>query len=161
MLPPGSGVDKDGNETCDPNKIFALLPFGQHKGYGLALIDELYSAYTGGSLPTLRSRWSTGPKEEKHTPTFFFQCLRPDAIDCGDYAKGRSQAQNVKAVLEDIRAHGNQGAMLPGQIEADAALLSQKHGGLLFTPVEILAFAEIALEAAVEFDPRAFKTVEV
>ena len=161
MLPPGCGVDKDGNETCDPNKVAALLPFGQHKGYGLALIDELYSAYTGGSIPTLRSRWNTGPGDEKHTPTFFFQCLRPDAIDCGDFAQGRTQARNVKAVLEDIRAHGNQGAMLPGQLEADAANLSRKHGGLLFTAAEIKAFAEIAKEAGVGFDAGALPAVEI
>src|SRR6476620_8980543 len=84
MLPPGCGVDKEGKETTDPNKVFALLPFGAHKGYGLALIDELYAAYIGGSTPTLRSRWGTGPKDEKYTPTFFFQCLHADALDCGD-----------------------------------------------------------------------------
>ena len=77
----------------------ALLAFGEHKGYGLALIDELMAAYTGGSTPTLRNRWSQGPKEEKRTCTFYFQCIRADALDCGDFAMGRSQAENVKAVL--------------------------------------------------------------
>src|SRR5687767_2868983 len=57
LLPPGSAVDENGNETTDPNRVKALLPFGGHKGYGLSLIDELYAALTGGSLPTLRSRW--------------------------------------------------------------------------------------------------------
>src|SRR4051812_24885715 len=57
QLPPGSAVDIDGKETTDPNKVAALLPFGAHKGYGLSLIDELYAAYIGGSLPTLRNRW--------------------------------------------------------------------------------------------------------
>jgi len=32
-------VDANGNETTDPSKIAALFPFGQHKGYGLSLID--------------------------------------------------------------------------------------------------------------------------
>ena len=50
-VPAGWGVDENGNETTDPNKIKSLFPFGQHKGYGLALIDELYAAYIGGSLP--------------------------------------------------------------------------------------------------------------
>jgi LDH2 family malate/lactate/ureidoglycolate dehydrogenase len=53
-LPPGCAVDETGKETTDPNKVRALLPFGAHKGYGLALIDELFAAYTGGSLPTVR-----------------------------------------------------------------------------------------------------------
>jgi L-2-hydroxycarboxylate dehydrogenase (NAD+) len=160
MLPSGCGVDKDGRETCDPNKVYALLPFGQHKGYGLALIDELYAAFIGGSTPTLRSRWSLGPKDEKHTPSFLFQCIRADALDCGDFAQARNQAQNVAAVLADIRGHGNDAALLPGQLEAEAAALSRKHGGLLFTAAEILAFAEIAREADAPFDSRSLKTVE-
>jgi L-2-hydroxycarboxylate dehydrogenase (NAD+) len=160
-LPPGCGVDKDGKETTDPNKVVALLPFGQHKGYGLALIDELLGAYTGGSLPTLRSRWTTGPKDEKHTPNFFFQCIRADALDCGDFAQGRNQEQNVKAVLADVKAPGNEKALFPGEMEAAAADLSRKHGGLLFTPVEIKEFGVFAAEAGVAFDSKAFKTVEL
>ena len=92
QLPPGSGVDKDGNETTDPAKISALMTFGQHKGYGLSLIDELYAAYIGGSLPTIRNRWDKVPAGEKGTCCFFFQCIRPDAISADSFAKGRSQA---------------------------------------------------------------------
>ena len=54
-MPPGSAVDAEGRETDDPNKVVALMPFGAHKGYGLGLIDELYAAYIGGSLPEMRS----------------------------------------------------------------------------------------------------------
>src|SRR3954463_204841 len=127
MLPPGCGVDKEGKETTDPNKVVALLPFGQHKGYGLSLIDELLGAYIGGSLPTLRSRWGTGPKDEKHTPNFFFQCIRADAISADDFAQARDQAANVKAVIDDVRAHGNENVMLPGEPEARFAKLTDKH----------------------------------
>ncbi len=161
MLPPGCGVDKEGKETTDPKNVFALLPFGAHKGYGLALIDELFAAYIGGSTPTLRSRWGTGPKDEKYTPSFFFQCLKADAIDCGYFAQGRTQAQNVAAVLKDVRGHGNEGAMLPGQLEAEAAELTRKHGGLLFTAAEVQAFGEIAQEGGQTFDPKSLRTVEV
>jgi len=151
-LPPDAAVDEQGRPTTDPNRVKALLPFGAHKGYGLSLINELTAAYVGGSLPTLRSRWGTGADDEKHTPNFFFQCVRPEALDCGDFAQGRSQADNVKAVIEDILGHGNESCLLPGQIEAEAAQLSAKHDGLLFTKAEIEEFAHIAAEAGVEFD---------
>ena len=49
-------TDSSGNETRDPNQVAALLPFGAHKGYSLGLIDELFAAYGGGSLPTIRVR---------------------------------------------------------------------------------------------------------
>jgi LDH2 family malate/lactate/ureidoglycolate dehydrogenase len=160
-LPPGSAVDENGKETTDPNKVRALLPFGQHKGYGLSLIDELYAAHIGGSLPTIRNRWDKVPPGEKGTCCFFFQCIRPDAISADDFAKGRTQQQNVKAVIEDILGHGNSGAMLPGQIEANGAALSAKHGGLIFTKAEIDAFGEIAREAGFGFDVSDLKTVDL
>ncbi len=161
QLPPGCAVDKDGKETRDPAKVVALLPFGAHKGYGLSLIDELIGAYTGGSLPTLRSRWGTGPKDEKHTPCFFFQCIRADALDAGDFAQGRDQSANVKAVIADIRGHGNDASLLPGEPEARFAKLSQQHNGLLFTLAEIDAFADVAKEAGVKFDRNSLKSIEV
>ncbi len=163
QLPPGSGVDKDGKETTDPSKVVALIPFGGHKGYGLSLIDELYAAYIGGSLPTIRNRWDQVKSRsgEKGTCAFFFQCIRPDAISSGDFAAGRDMAKNVKAVIDDIRGHGNDNVLLPGEPEARAARLSQQHGGLLFTSAEIDAFAEVAREAGVTFDRSKLKQVEV
>jgi L-2-hydroxycarboxylate dehydrogenase (NAD+) len=158
QLPAGTGVDKDGNPTSDPTKIAALLPFGGHKGYGLALIDELFAAFIGGSLPTLRGRPANG--NEKHTTAFFFQCIKPEAMNAGAFAKGRSQAENVKAVIADILGHGNEKCMLPGQPEAQAAALSTKHGGLLFTKAELEAFNEIAKECGGKpWDAGQFKSV--
>jgi LDH2 family malate/lactate/ureidoglycolate dehydrogenase len=161
QLPPGSGVDAEGRETTDPTKVKALMPFGQHKGYGLSLIDELYAAYIGGSLPTIRNRWDQVKNGEKGTCCFFFQCIRPDAISADQFAQGRSQNENVKQVLADILGHGNEKCMLPGQLEAAGAELSQKHGGLVFTKAEVDAFAEIAKEAGVPFDPTTLKAVEI
>jgi L-2-hydroxycarboxylate dehydrogenase (NAD+) len=160
-LPPGCAVDEDGNETTDPNRVAALLPFGQHKGYGLSLIDELYAALIGGSLPTLRSRWDVGDADEKRTPCFFFQCIRPDALDGGGgaFARGRSQMENVRAVIDDILGHGNERCILPGQPEAEFARRSDEAGGLLFTRAEVEAFATIARDVGVGLDVASLRTV--
>src|SRR3954468_11481343 len=106
-LKPGWGVDAAGNPTTDPNKVKALFPFGEHKGYGLALIDEIYGAFIGGSLPTIPNRWDKIPAGEKGTCCFYFQCIKPDAISADNFAAGRSQKDNVKAVVQDILGHGN------------------------------------------------------
>ncbi|MEO0794299.1 MAG: Ldh family oxidoreductase [Verrucomicrobiota bacterium] len=143
-LPEGAGVDANGNPTTDPNAVTALTTFGAHKGYGLSLINEIVAAFIGGSLPTLRSRWEKQP-EEKHTPAFYFQVIHPDAM-AGEFALGRSSAENVKAVLADILGHGNEHCLLPGQIEAQAAERSTKNGGLLFSEAEIGGFNELAEE---------------
>jgi L-2-hydroxycarboxylate dehydrogenase (NAD+) len=158
QLQSGWAVDEQGNPTTDPNKAKSLFPFGEHKGYGLALIDEIMAGFVGGSLPTLRSRWNAGPADEKRTPAFYFQCVRPEAI-AGEFAKGRSQQQNLKAVIQDILGHGNENCMLPGQPEAEAAKKSEQLGGLLFTAAEIDAFDTIAKEGGLTLDRSKLRNV--
>ena len=147
-LPPNAAVDKDGKPTIDADKAVSLLPFGDHKGYGLSLINEIVGAYIGGSTPTIRSR--TAVAGEKQSCTFFFQVIHPEALSGGVFAQGRTQANNVKAVLADILGHGNEQCILPGQLEALAAARSVAAGGLLFSRAEVEALNEIAHEAGVQ-----------
>jgi L-2-hydroxycarboxylate dehydrogenase (NAD+) len=146
-LPAGAAVDKHGAPTTDPAAAAALLPFGEHKGYGLSLINEIVAALIGGSLPTIRSREAAAG--EKRTCTFFFQVIHPEAMSGGAFARGRSQAENVQAVLADILGHGNESCILPGQLEAEAARRCDAAGGLLFSTAELEALNEIAREAGV------------
>ncbi len=145
QLPPGAAVDKDGVPTTDPAAAASLLPFGEHKGYGLSLINEIVAGLIGGSLPTIRSRGAV--PGEKQGCAFFFQVIHPEAMSGGAFAFGRSQAGNVKAVLADILGHGNESCMLPGQLEAEAARRCDAAGGLLFSTAEVEALNEIAREA--------------
>ena len=45
-MPPGTGLDPEGNETTDPNQIVkgVLLPFGGYKGSAIALMVELLAS---------------------------------------------------------------------------------------------------------------------
>ena len=147
QLPPGAAVDANGQPTTDPSQAKYLVPFGAHKGYGLALMNEIIGAFIGGSLPTIRNRWDQVPTGEKGTCCFFFQVWHPDAMSSGAFAAGRDQSSNVKAVISDILGHGNEGCMLPGQLEAQFAVRSARNGGLLFSEAEINAFNELAREA--------------
>jgi L-2-hydroxycarboxylate dehydrogenase (NAD+) len=158
-LPPLAAVDRDGQPTTDPHAAVSLLPFGAHKGYGLSLINELVGALIGGSLPTVRSRWADDG--DKHTPAFFFQVIHPEALSAGAFARGRNQAQNVRAVIEDILGHGNERSILPGQIEADWAKRTAAAGGLLFTSAEIDGFNELAAECGQPAWTRSDRTVVV
>ncbi|CCN84048.1 putative Malate/L-lactate dehydrogenase [Vibrio nigripulchritudo SFn27] len=46
----GLAIDEDGNETTDPHKAKTLLPFGGHKGFGIALaIDALTGVLMGAN----------------------------------------------------------------------------------------------------------------
>jgi len=162
QLPPSVGVDKDGKFTTEPKDVTALVPFGAHKGYGLALIDELLASFTGGSTPTMRCNWEGSPAAgEKHSCTFYFQCQKVDAFDCGNFAQGRTQAENMKHVLDDILGHGNESCLLPGQVEANAAKLCVEHGGLLFSEVELAELSAMAKAHGVAFDSSTLKQVSV
>ncbi len=153
QLPPDAAVNAEGHPTQDPNEVAALLPFGRHKGYGLSLINELVGAFIGGSLPTLRSRPEAAGKAEKTTPNFFFQVMHPDAMSSGNFVKGRSQAENVAAVLDDVLGHGNRDAgrcILPGELEHKAATQTQAAGGLIFTEAELGEFKGLAEKHGVD-----------
>ena len=160
-VPAGWGVDENGNETTDPNKIKALFPFGQHKGYGLGLIDEIYAGFIGGSLPEIRGT-ARGGEGEKRGSTFYFQVIHPEAMKGNSYVKGRTQMENVKAVIEDVLGHGNEMCLLPGQPEARWGNLSKQQGGLLFTRAEIEELNHLAHEVGQPaWELAAFKAVSV
>lgn len=160
-LPPDAAVDENGTPTTDPKKAKYLLPFGAHKGYGLALINEIVGGFIGGSLPTIRSRWDQ-TEGDKGTCCFLFQVIHPEAINSGAFAKGRNQQQNVKAIIADILGHGNDRCMLPGQLEATWAKHTAAAGGLLFSIAEIDAFNELAAEAGQPlWKPESLKTIVI
>ncbi|MBD9638820.1 Ldh family oxidoreductase [Ensifer sp. ENS07] len=51
-LDPDSAVDKDGNPTLDPAEALlgAFLPWGGHRGYGLALVVQVLAVLSGGKI---------------------------------------------------------------------------------------------------------------
>jgi len=63
-LPPGMGVDRDGQPTCEPKAILdggALLPFGGHKGSALSMMVELLAAALTGGNFSFEFDWSKHP----------------------------------------------------------------------------------------------------
>lgn len=64
QLPAGTGVDRDGNPTTDPNAVLdggALLPFGGHKGSSLAMMIEIMGAALAGGDYSYEIDWSAHP----------------------------------------------------------------------------------------------------
>ena len=109
-----------------PINVSALKPFGAHKGYGLSLINEIVAGFIGASKPTLRSNHLDDG--DKHTPNFYFQVIHPEAISSENFAFGRSQQENLKVILDDILTEGNSNCILPGQMEAEFAIRTEKAG---------------------------------
>ena len=64
QLPPGTGIDRDGAPTTDPNAVLeggALLPFGGHKGSSIAMMMEIMGAALAGSDYSFEIDWSNHP----------------------------------------------------------------------------------------------------
>jgi L-2-hydroxycarboxylate dehydrogenase (NAD+) len=93
--------------------------------------------------------------------SFFFQAIHPEALGLGTFKDRKAMEKNVAAVLKDILCEGNEKCMLPGQIEAEAAVKSKKFGGLLFTENEIKGFQHEFEGAGIAWDPSKLKTVEL
>jgi delta1-piperideine-2-carboxylate reductase len=63
-LPPGTGIDRDGQATNDPAAVLdggALLPFGGYKGSSIAMMMEIMGAALAGSDFSFEIDWSDHP----------------------------------------------------------------------------------------------------
>lgn len=126
-LEPGSAVDKDGHPTNDPSAALegAFLPWGGHRGYGLALVVQVLAMMAGGKMVA----------EEVTDSGFFFLVIDPGLL--GDAAAfrqnvtdlvGHIEASRPAPGVEKVRVHGRGSlakrarAQAVGVIEVDQAV---------------------------------------
>jgi uncharacterized oxidoreductase len=142
-LPTGVLIDAAGMESTDPEDLYrggALLPFGGHKGYALAVLVELLGRVITGS-DALGSPGGGGEDFGRSGATFV-------AIDSGVFRDRGASAAEAAATLADIRdvrpADGFDRVRTPGDPEAASRTARLRDGITL--PAEtieaILAAAE-------------------
>lgn len=92
-------VDKEGNSCTDPHLASALLPLGEYKGYGLALMIEiLCSMLTGMPYGKHIKKMYPLTKEKRQISHFFL------AIDIKKFQKIHDFKFSLKNMLEEIRS---------------------------------------------------------
>lgn len=109
MLPEGSGIDRNGTPTGDPNAILdggALLPFGGHKGASLAMMVEVLGAALTGGQFSFEVDWSAHPGAETPKTGQLLIVIDPER------GTGRGFAERVETLLSRIHNAGQQ--RLPG-----------------------------------------------
>lgn len=109
LLPPGSGVDREGRATTDPQAILsggALLPFGGHKGAALAMMIEILAAALTGGQFSFEVDWSAHPGAETPKTGQLLIVIDPSA------GGGRHFVERVEALIGRIRDAGQE--RLPG-----------------------------------------------
>jgi LDH2 family malate/lactate/ureidoglycolate dehydrogenase len=73
-MPPGWAVDRDGKPTTDPTAGLAgfLLPVGGHKGYGLAVMVDLFAGMlSGAAYLTHVQAWDKNPEAAQNLGHMF------------------------------------------------------------------------------------------
>ncbi|MGZ5099159.1 MAG: Ldh family oxidoreductase [Usitatibacter sp.] len=119
-IPDTWATDRDGKPTTDPKAALAgfLSPIGGYKGYGLALVVDLFAGLlSGGAYLTHVKSWSEEPREPGNLGHFF---LLIDAARLGppDWLAGRMA--DFASILHDTpAAEPGKPVLLPGEIELD------------------------------------------
>lgn len=109
-IPPGWAIDKDGNPTDDPAKGMegGLLPLGDPKGYGLAvMLDIMAGVLSGGRFG--RGLGSKGSSQ-------LYQALDIEHFLPLDAFKSRME-ELITQIKDSALAPGSNGIFFPGEIE--------------------------------------------
>lgn len=132
-IPEGWALDSSGQPTTDAAAAMegSVLPFGQHKGSGLAIVNEIYSwalsaatpcylvptAFLADGVTTLDS-WGVGHFVTATDPGAFFE---PDAF-----------AARIDAFIRVLRsvepADSGRAVLVPGDLEHESELRSLSDG---------------------------------
>jgi delta1-piperideine-2-carboxylate reductase len=132
-VPPGAGLDLQGQPTTDPNEILkgVMLPFGGHKGSGLALMVELLAAGAIGERFSFESHAEDNKDDGPPRGGEFLLAISPEVL------AGPGWAEHCERFFERFDTIG--GARLPGARrmrnrhtpgprEIDAALVERIRG---------------------------------
>ena len=117
QIPMGWALDKDGNDTTDPEKAIKgiLLPMGGHKGYALAMAVDAVCALLSGANLSCESASVFASKDPANTG----HCII--AIDIAHFlplADFEIRAQNWFDRLKNSRPRQGFRIMIPGEPEA-------------------------------------------
>jgi LDH2 family malate/lactate/ureidoglycolate dehydrogenase len=128
-IPEGWILNRDGRPTSDPNDILdgTLLPFGEHKGFGLAVMIEILSAVlTGAGMLHQNPFWAV----ETETPLSIGHSFM--AIDIERFMaldEFRKRMEWMVGVLKvSPTSNGEEEIIMPGQIEAKIARNRRRDG---------------------------------
>jgi ureidoglycolate dehydrogenase (NAD+) len=114
-IPPEWAIDEKGDPTTKPKEVYAMTPVGRHKGYGMGLLVELFSAVlTGMNLsPDIGSMYDySTPQEIGH---FAF------VVDVESFRDLDQYYETVDELLNGLKStptqHEDTEIMIPGEPE--------------------------------------------
>ena len=128
-IPPTWATDKDGKPTTDAKAALDgfLLPIGDYKGYGLALIVDLFAGLlSGAAYLTHVQSWSDNPERPSDLGHFFFLI---DARRLGPPEWLAERMRDFRDILHETPpADPAAPVLLPGEIEATKLARHRRDG---------------------------------
>jgi LDH2 family malate/lactate/ureidoglycolate dehydrogenase len=145
QMPQGWMIDREGKPLLDPNRASEgfLLPIGQHKGYGLALIVGLLAGTLGGAA---MGRDVIDFNADHVSVTNTGQAIL--VIDLAAFGDPAHFRQQVDRLVRDIRGSerlpGVERIWLPGEQSLEKRVRNAKQG----IPISLALFGELEALAA-------------
>lgn len=128
-VPEGWIVDDGGNPTTNPNDILegALLPFGDHKGFALAvMVEVLSSVITGAGMLHQNPFWAKELKADLNVGHSFM------AIDVEQLIEPETYEQRLNWMVDTLHASSTADpsaeVLMPGEPEARTARDRRNNG---------------------------------
>ncbi|MGK7378778.1 ureidoglycolate dehydrogenase [Planococcus sp. 1R117A] len=115
-IPEGWGVDETGSYVTDPSKVVSLTPFGGPKGYGLAMVVDIFSGLLAGMAFGPHINQMYGDLDKKRKLGHYFCVINPSFFTGMDTFLEQMD-QMMKEVREIPPAEGFSGVLVPGEIE--------------------------------------------
>ena len=150
-IPEGWALDKDGNPTTDPNQAAMVLPFGDYKGSGLALMFACLASQMAGNpliTPKLRNSAVQPPLGTQNSVVAAI-----DIATFTDLDAYQSNIDDLIAAEKDLpRADGIDEIYVPGEIE-ERVLAQRKASGIPLPAATYEKLGEVARDLGIDGPP--------
>ena len=153
-IPEGWAVDPQGRPTTDATAALkgAVLPFGAHKGFGIALMVDVFCGVLSGAAFSNRVGQLWGNKETVQDLGMYFAAVNPDAT------VGREAfVDRVDSLIEDLKACepavGHDAVRVPGEIEFEQTARNREDG-ICVGPGVLTELTELSRFYSIEMDIR-------
>ena len=128
-IPSGWMLDKDGNDTTDLSKCYMMTTMAGHKGFGIALVVELFSTFLAGGVlsPDINNQDLPDVPELSSQA---FGCIRISAFrDLTEFQK--SAEEYIDRLHKLPMREGMPAAKYPGEIEYGNKQINRREGVVL------------------------------
>jgi len=146
-IPDTWATDKDGRATTDPKAALDgfLQPVGGHKGYGLALLVDLFAGLlSNAAYLTHVKSWVDAPDEPQNLGHFFI-LIDTQRLGASEWLAQRMS--DFAAILQDSPpVDADKPVLVPGQIEL-AKMERQRREGVVLDPAVLALLQKYAAVA--------------